>query len=74
MTKPSFLKESITERTSMTEEIRKQRALVAQRHHELYQAKIHGEGLAKIEKLRRRMMAEEKKLNRLLFVAAQKGD
>lgn len=74
MTKPSFLKESITERASMTEEIRKQRALVAQRHHELYQAKIHGEGLAKIEKLRRRMMAEEKKLNRLLFVAAQKGD
>lgn len=58
----------------MKEEIRKQRALVAQRHHELYQAKIHGEGLAKIEKLRRRMMAEEKKLNRLLFVAAQKGD
>lgn len=74
MTKPSFLKESITERTSMKEEIRKQRALVAQRHHELYQAKIHGEGLAKIDKLRRRMMAEEKKLNRLLFVAAQKGD
>ena len=58
----------------MKEEIRKQRALVAQRHHELYQAKIHGEGLAKIEKLRRRMMAEEKKLNQLLFVAAQKGD
>ena len=74
MTKPSFLKESITERTSMKEEIRKQRALVAQRHHELYQVKIHGEGLAKIEKLRRRMMAEEKKLNRLLFVVAQKGD
>lgn len=58
----------------MTEEIRKQRALVARRHHELYQAKIHGEGLAKIEKLRRRMMAEEKKLNMMIFAAQVKGD
>lgn len=56
----------------MKEEIRKQRALVAQRHHELYQAKIHGEGLAKIEKLRRRMMAEEKKLNMMIFVSQGK--
>lgn len=74
MTKPSFLKESITERTSMKEEIRKQRALVAQRHHELYQAKIHGMGFAKIEKLRRKMVAEEKKLNMMIFVSQGKGD
>lgn len=58
----------------MTTEIGKQRALVARRHHELYQAKIHGEGLAKIEKLRRRMMAEEKKLNMMIFAAQVKGD
>lgn len=55
-------------------EISKQRAVIAQRHHDLYQAKIHGEGLAKIEKLRRRMMAEEKKLNMMIFVSQVKGD
>lgn len=58
----------------MTTEIGKQRALIARLHHELYQAKIHGEGLAKIEKLRRRMMAEEKKLNMMIFVSQGKGD
>lgn len=57
----------------MKEEIRKQRALVAQRNHELYQAKIHGEGLAKIEKLRRKMVAEEKKLNMMIFAAQMIG-
>lgn len=57
----------------MTKEIRKQRALVAQRHHELYQAKIHGMGFVKIEKLRRKMVAEERKLNRMLFVSQGKG-
>lgn len=56
----------------MTTEIGKQRALIARLHHELYQAKIHGEGLAKIEKLRRRMMAEEKKLNMMIFVSQGK--
>lgn len=34
----------------MTTEIGKQRALIARLHHDLYQAKIHGESLAKIEK------------------------
>ncbi|WP_304409724.1 hypothetical protein [Faecalibaculum rodentium] len=58
----------------MTTEIGKQRALIARLHHDLYQAKIHGESLAKIEKLRRKMVAEEKKLNRMLFAASQKGD
>lgn len=58
----------------MTAEIGKQRALIARLHHDLYQAKIHGESLAKIEKLRRKMVAEEKKLNRMLFAASQKGD
>lgn len=58
----------------MTTEIGKQRALIARLHHDLYQAKIHGESLAKIEKLRRKMVAEEKKPNRMLFAASQKGD
>lgn len=58
----------------MTKEIRKQRALVARRHHELYQAKIHGMGFAKIEKLRRKMVAEENKLNMMIFVSQGKGD
>lgn len=58
----------------MTAEIGKQRALVAQLHHELYQAKIHSESLAKIEKLRRKMVAEEKKLNVMIFAAQVKGD
>ncbi|WP_304762852.1 hypothetical protein [Faecalibaculum rodentium] len=57
----------------MTTEIWKQRALVAQLHHELYQAKIHSESLAKIEKLRRKMVAEEKKLNMMIFAAQVKG-
>lgn len=58
----------------MTTEIGNQRALIARLHHELYQAKIHGESFVKIEKLRRKMVAEEKKLNRMLFAASQKGD
>ncbi|WP_158507751.1 hypothetical protein [Faecalibaculum rodentium] len=58
----------------MKTEIGRQRAVIARLHHELYQAKIHGSSLAKIEKLRRRMMAEEKKLNMMIFAAQVKGD